>query len=101
MDGSIKSPGTNRRWRESFRCRGSRQTAAVAQLSALGYFTMRCFIPILIVTATVLVGCHSPSQVHTQKPAPTVATLPPFHPMFVTVFGIHPSPDGSWKIGVS
>jgi hypothetical protein len=36
MDGSIKSPGVNRRWQESFRYRGSRQAAAVARLSTLG-----------------------------------------------------------------
>ena len=64
------------------------------------HFTMRNIIPILIATI-VLVGCHTPSQVHTQKAASTVAALPPFHPMLISVFGTHPSSDGSWKIGVS
>lgn len=62
---------------------------------------MRNTIPILFVAATVLAGCHSPSQVHTQKAAPTVAALPPFHPMLITVFGTHSSPDGTWRIRVS
>jgi hypothetical protein len=62
---------------------------------------MRTIIPILFVAAIVLVGCHSPSQVHTQTPALNVAAPPPFHPMLITVFGTHPTPDGSWKIGVS
>ncbi len=62
---------------------------------------MRYIILILIVTATVVVGCHSSPQVHTQSPAPTVAALPQFHPLLITVFGTHSSPDGSWKIGVS
>jgi hypothetical protein len=65
-------------------------------------FTMRYTIPILFIAATLLVGCHSPSQVHTQTTAPTVAALPPFRPMFITTtFCIQTSPDGSWKIGVS
>ena len=58
-------------------------------------------IPILFVAATLLVGCHSPSQANTQKPAPAVAALPPFHPMLITAFGTHPTRDGSWRIGVS
>ena len=40
-------------------------------------------------------------KVEIQTAAPTVAALPPFHPMLITAFGTHPSPDGSWKIGVS
>ena len=62
---------------------------------------MRNIIPILFVAATLLSGCHSPPQVHSQKAAPTVAALPPFRPMLITVFGTHPSSDGSWKIGVA
>ena len=62
---------------------------------------MRYIIPILCVAATFLAGCHSPSQAHTQTRATTVAAPPPFHPMLISVFGTHPSPDGSWKIGVS
>jgi hypothetical protein len=57
---------------------------------------MRYTIPILFVAATLLVGCHSPSPVHTQAASP-----PPFQPMLISVFGTHPSQDGSWKIGVS
>jgi hypothetical protein len=62
---------------------------------------MRNIIPIIFVAATLLVGCHSSSQVQSQKAAPAVAALPPFHPMLITVFGTHPSPDGSWRIGVA
>src|SRR5271169_6335831 len=40
-------------------------------------------------------------KVHIQTAAPAVAALPPFHPRLITVFGTHPTPDGSWKIGVS
>src|SRR6185369_8666233 len=50
---------------------------------------------------TVLVGCHSPSPVHTQSRAATEAAPPPFRPMLITTFGTHTSPDGSWRIGVS
>lgn len=39
------------------------------------------------------------ANIKTLVPAP--AALPPFHPMLITVFGTHPTPDGSWKIGVS
>jgi hypothetical protein len=52
----------------------------------------------LFVAATVLAGCHSP---HAQPSAPAVAARPPFQPMLITVFGTHPTPDGSWKIEVS
>lgn len=62
---------------------------------------MRYIIPIIFVTATVLVGCHSPSLVPSQTAVPNVAAPTPFHPMLITVFGAHPTPDGSWKIGVS
>ena len=57
---------------------------------------MRYTIPILFIAATLLAGCHTPTPVHTQAAAP-----PPFQPMLISVFGTHPSPDGSWKIGVS
>lgn len=63
--------------------------------------TMRYIIPILFVAVTVLVGCHSPSVVHTQTPAPTVAAPPPFHPMLITTLGTNTSSDGRWRIGVS
>jgi|ERR1700722_1739612 len=62
---------------------------------------MRYIVPILFVAATFLAGCHSPSQVHTQAAASTAVTPPPFRPMLISVFGTYPSPDGSWKIGVS
>ncbi len=39
--------------------------------------------------------------VNVQTSAPIVAALPPFHPILITVFGTHPTPDGSWKIEVS
>jgi hypothetical protein len=57
---------------------------------------MRYIIPIIFVAATLLVGCHSPSQIHTQAAAP-----PPFHPMLITTLGTKTSPDGIWRIGVS
>jgi hypothetical protein len=57
---------------------------------------MRYIIPIFFVAATLLVGCHSPSQIHTQAAAP-----PPFHPMLITTLGTKTSPDGIWRIGVS
>jgi len=40
-------------------------------------------------------------KVDIQTAALAVATLPPFHSMLITVFGTHPTPDSSWKIGVS
>jgi hypothetical protein len=57
---------------------------------------MRNIIPILFAVATALVGCHSPSPIH-----PQAEITPPFQPMFINVFGTHPSPDSSWKIGIS
>ena len=64
---------------------------------------MRYIIPILFVTATVLVGCHSPSMVSTQTAAPPVASLPPFQPMFIMSLGTgtNTSLDGTWQIAVS
>jgi len=57
---------------------------------------MRNIVPILFVAATVLVGCHSPSMLHTQT-----AALAPFHPMFITTRGTNTSPDGIWRVAVS
>jgi hypothetical protein len=62
---------------------------------------MRNIIPIVFTAVTVLVGCHSPSMVHTQTAAPTVAAPPPFRPMLITTLGTKTSPDGTWRIGVS
>jgi hypothetical protein len=36
-----------------------------------------------------------------QTSAPIVAAPPSFQPILITVFGTYPTPDGSWKIGVS
>ena len=62
---------------------------------------MRTLIPIIIVAAAVLVGCHSPSTVGTQTAAPTAAARPPFHPMLVTTLGVKTTPDGAWRVSVS
>lgn len=62
---------------------------------------MRHIIPILFVTAAVLVGCQSPSAVHNQTAAATVAPPAPFRPMFITMPGTNTTPDGIWRIGVS
>lgn len=58
-------------------------------------------IPIVFIGATVLVGCHSPSIVHTQTAVLPAAAPAPFRPMLITTFGTHTSPDGTWRIGVS
>lgn len=50
--------------------------------------------------AIVLAGCGTPTTVQTNAPA-SVAAAPPFQPVLVTTLGIHFSPDGIWKIGVS
>ena len=57
---------------------------------------MRNIIPIVFVAASVLVGCRSPSMVHTQT-----AGAAPFHPMLITTRGTNTSPDGSWRVVVS
>ena len=62
---------------------------------------MRNINPILFVAAAVLVGCHSPSLVHIQTAAPTVAAPPPFRPMLITSLGTNTTPDGTWRIAVS
>jgi hypothetical protein len=56
---------------------------------------MRCTIPILFITATLLLGCHTPRPVQTQAAAP-----PPFQPMLITTFGTKTMPDGIWRIKV-
>lgn len=82
--------------------RGSRHRSGVAQFVVrLLYNFMRKFIPIVLVTATLLVGCHSPSAPHTQTVTPTVAAAA-FHPIFVTAFGTTTaSSDGTWRVVVS
>lgn len=62
---------------------------------------MRNIIPILFVAATVLMGCHSPSMVHTQTATPTVAAPPPFRPMLITTLGTNSTADGTWRVAVS
>jgi hypothetical protein len=62
---------------------------------------MRNTIPILFVAATVLVGCQSPSTVHTQTAAATVAAPAPFRPMLITTLGTNTTSDGAWQIVVS
>ena len=62
---------------------------------------MRSIIPIVFIAAIMFVGCHSPSIVHTQTAAPTVATLPPSRPMLITTFGTNSSADGKWQLEVS
>jgi hypothetical protein len=60
---------------------------------------MRKIIPLVPVAAALLVGCHSPSAVHTQTAAPTKVAS--FHPMLITNFCTQTSLDGTWRIGVS
>ncbi len=67
----------------------------------LDHFIVRYIIPIVFVAATVLVGCHSPSMVHTQIASSTVAAPPPFQPMLITNFCTQTTLDGTWRIGVS
>jgi hypothetical protein len=62
---------------------------------------MRNTIPIILVTATLLVGCRSPSVVHTQTAAPTAVAISSFHPMLITNFCTQTSLDGTWRIGIS
>jgi hypothetical protein len=62
---------------------------------------MRNIVPILLGTATLLVGCHSPSAVHTQTAAAAAVAIPPFHPMLITNSCTRTSLDGTWRIGVS
>jgi hypothetical protein len=65
---------------------------------------MRNIISILLVAATVLVGCYPTSRVHTQTTktaAPTVTAPPRFRPMLVTTLGTHTSFDGQLRIDVS
>lgn len=68
---------------------------------ALSGTTMRNIIPILFVAATVLMGCHSPSMVHTHTATPTVAAPPPFRPMLITTLGTNTTSDGTWRVTVS
>jgi len=62
---------------------------------------MRKIIPIFMVAATTLVGCHTPSTVRTRTAAPTAAAIPSFHPMLISNFCTQTSLDGTWRIGVS
>jgi hypothetical protein len=57
---------------------------------------MRYVISITLASVIMLVGCHSPSLIHTQTAAPI-----PFHSMFITTFGTHTSQDGKWQIKAS
>jgi hypothetical protein len=61
---------------------------------------MRKIIPLFFIAAAVLVGCHSPSRVHTQTAGSTVAARPSFRPMLITTLGTNISSDGTWRIGV-
>ena len=67
-------------------------------LSSLGRSTMRNTVSILFISATVLVGCHSPSPVHTQATEPS-----PFQPMLITSLGggTNAVSDDTWRIAVS
>src|SRR4051794_35437992 len=62
---------------------------------------MRNLIPILFVVATVLVGCQSPSSVHTETTAPFATSLPPFQPLLIASLGTNTLSDGSWRIAVA
>ena len=62
---------------------------------------MRTLMPIIIVAAAVLVGCHSPSTAGPQRAAPAAAARPPFHPMLITTLGAKTTPDGAWRVSVS
>ncbi len=55
----------------------------------------------IIVAAAVLVGCHSPSVVHTQTVAPPAAAMSAPEPMLITNFCTQTSPNGAWRIEVS
>ena len=61
----------------------------------LGHFIVRYIIPIVFVAATVLVGCHSPSTVHTQIASSIVAAPQPFQPMLITNFCTQTTLDGT------
>jgi hypothetical protein len=62
---------------------------------------LRYITSIIFVAATVLVGCHSPSLVHTQTADPIAPALPPFRPLLIATLGTNTTPDGTWRIGVS
>jgi hypothetical protein len=58
---------------------------------------MRNFIPIILVAATMFVGCHSPSA-HTPTTAKTAVVIPPFQPLLITNYVALVSPGQSWRI---
>jgi hypothetical protein len=62
---------------------------------------MRHAMLIMLLAATVLAGCTSPSAVSTQKAAPVVAARSVFQPRLITTLGTYPTPDRSWRIGVT
>ena len=66
---------------------------------------MRYTIPILFVAVAILVGCHKPSEVHTQTTDAPVASQPAFEPKIISSFdhGLKTVTvtDGSWQITVS
>jgi hypothetical protein len=69
----------------------------------LGHFTMRYNIPILFAAVAILVGCHKPSEVHTQTTDAPVTSQPAFEPKIISSFGngTKTVTDGSWRITVS
>lgn len=62
---------------------------------------MRQTILVVFAVATMLVGCHSPSAVHTQIASVPADASPPFQPMLITNFCTQTSIDGTWRIAVS
>lgn len=70
---------------------------------------MRYNIPILFAAVAILVGCHKPSEVHTQTtdaPVTTntpVTSQPAFEPKIISSFGngTKTVTNGSWRITVS
>lgn len=56
---------------------------------------MRNILPIVVGSATIFAGCHSPSSDY-----PSVAA-PAFHPTFITSRGTNTSSDGFWQVVVS
>lgn len=56
--------------------------------------------PFVFILAMVLAGCGTPTAFQINPPA-SIAPKPPFQPMLVTTLGVHLSPDGTCKVGVT
>jgi hypothetical protein len=63
---------------------------------------MRYTIPLALISATLLVGCHSASPINSQTKAPAVSAKPAFHSILIDTFVSTPTPKyGRWMIGVT